>query len=106
MADFFLLITIMEGLPLVTLEAAAASLPVIASIAGGIPESVIDGKTGFLVPPSNLPELTNVILKMASLSPAERSALGRAGHELISQRFDLDLVVDQWLGIYGCLTSN
>ena len=72
----------------------------------GIPEAVIDGKTGFLVNPSNVPELTRAILRMASLSPAERAGLGRAGYALIAKRFDLDLVVNAWLQIYGRVVKN
>ena len=100
MADFFLLITIMEGLPLVILEAAAASLPAIASITGGIPEAVRDGETGFLVRPSDLEHLTEAILKMAALPPNERAVMGARAHAMIASRFDLDLVVKRWLAIY------
>jgi glycosyltransferase involved in cell wall biosynthesis len=101
MADFFLLITIMEGLPLVILEAAAASLPAIASITGGIPEAVRDGETGFLVKPSDLTQLTETILRMAALSAEERAAMGEKARAMIAARFDLDLVVNRWLQIYG-----
>ncbi|HUS35608.1 MAG TPA: glycosyltransferase [Verrucomicrobiae bacterium] len=101
MADFFLLITIMEGLPLVILEAAAASLPAVASITGGIPEAVRDGETGFLVPPGDLEKLTEAILKMAALPASERAAMGTKAHAAIAKRFDLDLIVERWLQIYA-----
>ncbi len=48
-ADFFVLPSTMEGLPLSILEAQASGTPVIAAPTAGIPEVVIDGKTGFLV---------------------------------------------------------
>jgi glycosyltransferase involved in cell wall biosynthesis len=101
MADFFLLITIMEGLPVSVLEAAAASLPAIASAVGGIPEAVIEGKTGFLVPPGDLARLTQAIEKMASFSAAERAAMGVAAHELVSTRFDFDLMIKKYLETYN-----
>jgi glycosyltransferase involved in cell wall biosynthesis len=101
MADFFLLITIMEGLPLSILEAAAGSLPVIGSNTGGVPEAVMEGASGYVVPPGDLPKLTGAILRMASLNSAERTAMGAAGHELICKRFDLDVVVKRWLEIFA-----
>ena len=106
MADFFLLITIMEGLPLVILEAAAASLPVIASITGGIPEAVMEGRSGFLVRPGDLAQLTETIGMMGSLAPAGRAAMGAAGREMAVTRFDLDVVVQRWLAIYAEVMKN
>lgn len=101
MADFFLLITIMEGLPLVILEAAAASLPMIVSDVGGNREAVSEGRSGFLVRPGDLAQLTARIGRLASLTPAARAAMGETGLATIASRFDLDVVVDRWLKIYA-----
>jgi glycosyltransferase involved in cell wall biosynthesis len=101
MADFFLLITIMEGLPLSILEAAAAGLPVIASDAGGIPEAVIDGETGYLAKPGDLGELTSAIEKMAALSEGARAALGAAGKEFVSRQYDLEVITRKYLEVYA-----
>jgi len=101
MADFFLLITIMEGLPLSVLEAAAAGLPIVASRAGGIPEAVIDGETGYVVGPGNVDDLTKAIEKMASLTAAERASLGAAGKDLIYKRYDLDVITRKYLEVYA-----
>jgi glycosyltransferase involved in cell wall biosynthesis len=49
-ADGFALLSRWEGLPLALLEAQAAALPVVAAAAGGIPEAIMDGTTGLLVP--------------------------------------------------------
>ncbi len=51
-ADFFLLPSTNEGLPLSILEAQATKVPVLASATAGIPEVVRDGETGFLIPPT------------------------------------------------------
>ena len=48
-ADFFLLPSTHEGLPLTVLEAQATRVPVLASATAGIPEAVQDGDTGFLI---------------------------------------------------------
>lgn len=53
-ADFFLLPSTHEGLPLTVLEAQATKVPVLASATAGIPEAVQDGETGFLIPPDDV----------------------------------------------------
>jgi len=49
-ADIFLLPSTSEGLPLTVLEAQATKVPVLAAPTAGIPEVIIDGETGFLIP--------------------------------------------------------
>ena len=46
-----------EGTPLSLIEAAAAGLPVAATRVGGVPEVVVDGETGYLVPAGSAEEL-------------------------------------------------
>jgi glycosyltransferase involved in cell wall biosynthesis len=52
-ADFLLLPSTIEGLPLSILEAQASKVTVLASAVGGVPEVVTDGETGFLIPETN-----------------------------------------------------
>ena len=52
-ADVVVLPSLTEGLSNVALEAAAAGVPVVATAVGGTPEVVVNGQTGFLVPPSD-----------------------------------------------------
>jgi glycosyltransferase involved in cell wall biosynthesis len=101
MADFFLLVTNMEGMPVSTLEACAASLPLIGSRAGGIPEVVLDRKTGFLVPRNDLDALVGAIEKMASLTPTERAAMGAAAYQLASSRYDFEVMINGYLRVYN-----
>jgi glycosyltransferase involved in cell wall biosynthesis len=66
-----------EGLPNAVLEAMAAGLPVIATAVGGIPEIVVDGVTGLLVPPRAPRALAGAIARVAA-DPGLRKRLGAA----------------------------
>jgi phosphatidylinositol alpha-1,6-mannosyltransferase len=67
-----------EGFGLVYLEAGAHGLPVVAHAIGGVPEAVIDGETGLLVPPGDQAALTAAFAKLLG-DPALRQRLGAAG---------------------------
>lgn len=75
-SDVFLHPTRFEGSSLVTLEAMAHGLPVVATRAGGIPDKVKDGANGFLVEPGDVESLARAITKIAN-APGEREAMGR-----------------------------
>lgn len=64
-----------EPFGLVLCEAMAAGKPVVASRVGGIPEVVVDGETGFLVPPGDVPALAQAIGRLVS----DRDLLDRMG---------------------------
>lgn len=68
-----------EGYGLVYLEAGAHGLPIVAHAIGGVPEAVIDGETGLLVPPENSAALTAAFARLIG-DPALRQRLGSAGH--------------------------
>ncbi len=53
-----------EGLPNVLLESMSMGVPVVSSNLGGVPEIVINGKTGFMVEPGNSDQLADGILKL------------------------------------------
>ncbi len=67
-----------EGFGLVYLEAGAHGLPVVAHAIGGVPEAVIDGETGLLVPPDDSTALTAAFAKLIN-DPALCRRLGAAG---------------------------
>jgi glycosyltransferase involved in cell wall biosynthesis len=78
-----------EGLGMVLLEAAATGLPIVGSRVGGIPECMLEGETGFLVPERDADALAR---RMAELleDPVRRHRMGTAGRALVEDRFDID----------------
>ena len=84
-ADIFAMTSIhhrhsVEGFGLVYLEAAAHGLPVVAHAVGGVPEAVVDGVTGLLVPPADRPALTAAFARLIA-DPELRHKFGAAGRE-------------------------
>ncbi|HVZ97932.1 MAG TPA: glycosyltransferase [Chitinophagaceae bacterium] len=69
-----------ENLPYSAVEALLLSKPVIGAKIGGIPELVIDNKTGYLFEPGNVTDLKNKIIQMLSLTDEELSSMGRAAN--------------------------
>lgn len=99
--DGLLLASVVEGLPVVLLEAAASGLPAIATDVGGAGEAVLDGRTGFLVPPEDPDALARAMTRMREMPAEARAAMGRAAREFALARFDLELVAAQWEQVYG-----
>jgi glycosyltransferase involved in cell wall biosynthesis len=81
-----------EALGLSVLEAMALSRPVVASEVGGIPEMIEDGITGLLVPPHDPAALAAAIVRLLRDHPLA-DTLGRAGHDLVHDRFCIERMV-------------
>ena len=88
-----------EAQGLTILEAMALSRPVVASNVGGIPEMVEDGVTGLLVPPHDPAALAAAIVRLLTDHPYA-DTLARAGHDLVHDRFCLELMVHGVEAIY------
>ncbi len=76
-----------EGLPTVIIEAASASLPVVASDHSGAPEAVVDGRSGFIVPEGDPTALARRLLDLLG-SARLRTAMAASARILASERFD------------------
>jgi glycosyltransferase involved in cell wall biosynthesis len=83
-ADLFVMPTRNEAFGLVYQEAGAAGLPAIGSRMNAIPEIIDDGRTGLLVAPGSVAELTAALDRLIS-SPALREQLGRAARVKVEQ---------------------
>jgi glycosyltransferase involved in cell wall biosynthesis len=81
-----------EAQGLSILEAMALSRPVVASNVGGIPEMIESGETGLLVPPHDAVALADAIARLLTDHPYA-DTLARAGHDLVYERFCVELMV-------------
>ncbi len=97
--SIFVLPSIKEGLPYTLLEAGAASLPVISTNIGGIPDIIHDMETGILVQPKRSADLAHAIM-FSIEHPKERSVYAARLKEKISTTFSLDKMIESILKLY------
>ncbi len=105
MSNLFAHPALYEGSSLVTLEAMAHALPVVASEVGGIPDKVVDGETGFLVSPGEPGELGARIAWLAS-RPDTRRRMGERGTKLAAERFSMESVAAMLEGLFMQIISE
>jgi glycosyltransferase involved in cell wall biosynthesis len=94
-----------EGLSNVLLEAMTANLPIVATDVGGNPEVVEHGKTGLLIPPRNVDELTAAIIQILQC-PDMASRFGDAGRARVVREFSLESMVRQTQDLYMALLEK
>ncbi|MBV9581350.1 MAG: glycosyltransferase [Chloroflexi bacterium] len=90
--DVFAMPSIWEGFGLVLLEAMAAGRPIVASRVATIPEVVLDGETGLLVPAGDPVALAEALADLAR-APESARAMGEAGRQRLRQRFSIEKMV-------------
>lgn len=88
-----------ESFGVAAVEAGACGIPVIVSDVGGLPEVVVDGLTGCVVPRENSTALAAAIRRLA-LNPELRLAMGRAGRLHAMQNYSWDRCVERMLDAY------
>ena len=102
--DLFVLSSITEGLGTTLLDAMALGRPIIATKTGGIPEVIIDGKTGLLVPPRDAQSLASAIVALLR-DPERRARLGTEANRRAKEKFSSEQMVKQTLEAYSHLVD-
>lgn len=98
-ADIFILISNWEGLPLTILEAMRAGLPVVASRVGGVPESIEQGRTGFVIERNDQQSLVDALVKLIE-SAELRKTMGQLGRRKFENEFTFETMLRKTLDIY------
>lgn len=91
--------SLQESFGVAALEAGACGRPVIATRVGGIPEIVLNNRTGLLVPPNDVEALAEAIVKLAKDEELRR-AMGKAAYEFVRDNYSWEKSLDQMCGIY------
>ena len=93
-----------EGLCTAAIEAEALGIPVVATRAGGLPEAVVHGETGVLVPPGDAEAMTEAVAGLLS-DPARRGRMGERSRDHAA-RFSADRMVEGTLAVYQDLVRS
>ena len=102
--DIYVCSSLSEGLSLSILEAMASARPVVATRVGGNPELIADGTSGFMVPPSDPPQLAEKI-NLLMKSPELGTTMGREGRKIVEAKFSLPRMVESYQDLYEELLS-
>ena len=89
-----------EGFGLIAAEAMCARLPVVAARASSLPEIILEGETGILVPPRSPAQLAEALVRLAR-DPELRQRLGESGRERAAKRFSQAGMINEYERILG-----
>jgi glycosyltransferase involved in cell wall biosynthesis len=95
----------MEGLGVSLLQAAACGVPIVASRAGGIPETVRHGENGLLINPGDKATLEAGVLALMR-EQDRRRRMGETGRRLVSECFSVPRMVAEYAAIYDQVLKN
>jgi len=105
-ADMIILPTLRdEGMPMVLIQACAASLPIISSRIGGIPNILKDGVNGILVEPGDVEGLYRAILSVIKDS-SKRKRMGENSYKIAREHFSLEAMVEGYDQVIKELTRT
>lgn len=104
-ADFFVLPSYNEGLPMAILEAMAAGLAVVSTPVGGIPEVVRDEVNGFLVLPGDVKSLAEK-LSILAVDQNLCKLMGQRSREIVKQELDVIPYVNRLIALYKSLDQT
>ena len=97
--DIMLMPSLWEGFGLTLLEAMAQSTPIIASNTSALPEVVINGETGLIVPPRDAKTLAAAMLRLFEDKPL-RMHMGMLGEDRLEAHFGAERMIDATAALY------
>lgn len=106
LAQALVLPSFAEGLPMVIMEAMAASRPVLTTIIAGSPELVQQGQTGWLVPAGDVKALADAMDACVGTDHGDLERMGRAGRHRVLRRHDIDTEAARLLALFRDRTAR
>ena len=103
--NLFVLPSLFEGLPNVILEAMASGRPVVATTVDGVPELLINGKTGILVPPKSSKALANAIIEVLQKEDKGQS-MGAKGRIHVEKNFPYEKQFQKFEHVYEMILGT
>ena len=98
-SHIFLLPSLAEALPVSLLEAQAAGLPVVATTVGSVSQAMVDGQSGFLVPPEDTAALTDRLSYLLTHREQWRE-MGEAGRVYVREHYDRAVLTEKLIQLY------
>jgi glycosyltransferase involved in cell wall biosynthesis len=83
----------------------ATARPVVATAVGGVPEIVIDGQTGLLVPPGNPKALAEAVIALLE-NPEQATRMGQAARSRVWEHFTVERMIAETEGLYRKLLAG
>jgi len=105
-SDCVVLPSYREGIPRTLLEASAMGRPIVATDTVGCRDVVEDGVNGFLCRTRDAEDLANKLMKILSLSPVERQAMGAKGRKKVEAEFDERVVIKCYMEVISDVAAN
>ena len=104
--DVFLLSSDYEGISIALLESMSLAMPSIATNVGGLPDTLIDNKTGYLVPPNDFHSYSDKLLEFIN-EPSKINTMGNKARDFFLSQFHEDVVINEYRTLYhDCLGTR
>ena len=104
-ADVFAKPSIDEGFGISFIEAMACKIPIIGTNVGGIPDIIKDGVNGFMVPPKNVDELSNVIINLLEDEDLKKR-VAEASYKTVKEKFSWEIVLKKIDKVYQSIWES
>ena len=103
--DRLLVPSLLEGFPMITLEAMAMAKPIVATNIDGITEQITNGENGILVPPRDPAALATAVIRLLNEKKCAQQ-MGMAARKKVEQEFSVEKMVSETEKIYTALLKG
>lgn len=104
-ADVYVHAAVSDNYPTTVLESLSCGTPVVATAAGGIPEQIVDGVTGYLAPPKDAQSIADKICSLL-IDDVKREQVAVAAADYARSHFDEHVMADEYLDLYSSILSR